>query len=425
MRPPRAVLAALAAVSLVTTSIVADAHPLPSPDVGSGPSAPALAPRATERDPGGAAPRWARRLDEIVAGHPMSVVVGVDGDPWYRHRPGVRRPPASNEKLLLTMALLAHLGTGRTIPTRAMAEAIPRDGIVRGPMWLVGRGDPEVGRADLRALSAELAAGGLTEVRGRILGATTPFVRDWFARGWKSYFPSVYVARPTALTYDGNRGSGGGHLSDPERRAAVIFRRTLRRAGIAVGGDAGTKAAPAGLRTLAITRSAPLIDIVTRMNRVSSNFRAEVLGKHLALDRSGVGSIPGTGRTIRTFAAARGERVAAFDGSGLSYDNRVTASALTRLLWWAEDRSWGTAMMDTLPSGGEGTLAGRLEDVTVLAKTGTLIEVSALSGWVWLEREARWAAFSILSQGMSTSTSKRLEDRIVGAVALHATAPTS
>jgi hypothetical protein len=49
-----------------------------------------------------------------------------------------------------------------------------------------------------------------------------------------------------------------------------------------------------------------------------------------------------------------------------------------------------------------------------------LIEVSALSGWVWLEREDAWAAFSILSSGMSTDQAKSIENRIVRMVAANA-----
>ncbi|MFI5393530.1 MAG: hypothetical protein ACHQY1_07330, partial [Myxococcota bacterium] len=47
-----------------------------------------------------ATPRWVSRLHEIVAGHPMSVMVGDDGDAWYRHGASIERAPASNEKLL-------------------------------------------------------------------------------------------------------------------------------------------------------------------------------------------------------------------------------------------------------------------------------------------------------------------------------------
>src|SRR6476659_4247690 len=59
-------------------------------------------------------PRWIRHVDRIVGGHPMSVVVGDDGSVWYRHRATVARPPASNEKLLLSMALLDRFGGSRT-----------------------------------------------------------------------------------------------------------------------------------------------------------------------------------------------------------------------------------------------------------------------------------------------------------------------
>jgi D-alanyl-D-alanine carboxypeptidase len=58
-------------------------------------------------------------------------------------------------------------------------------------------------------------------------------------------------------------------------------------------------------------------------------------------------------------------------------------------------------------------LEDRLGGVRVRAKTGTLIGVSALSGYVWLERRATWAEFSILSTGMSKSAAVRIEDAVV------------
>jgi D-alanyl-D-alanine carboxypeptidase len=74
----------------------------------------------------------------------------------------------------------------------------------------------------------------------------------------------------------------------------------------------------------------------------------------------------------------------------------------------------------TLPFGGAGTLAGRLRDVRVRAKTGTLEEVSTLSGWVWLERAGTWAEFSILSRGLSKGAAVAIEDRVVRTVARRA-----
>jgi D-alanyl-D-alanine carboxypeptidase len=83
------------------------------------------------------------------------------------------------------------------------------------------------------------------------------------------------------------------------------------------------------------------------------------------------------------------------------------------LLSFAETASWGRDLRRALPTGGQGTLADRLHGLRVRAKTGTLNAVSALSGWVWVEREHRWAAFSVLSGGMSKDASVRIEDAIV------------
>jgi hypothetical protein len=46
--------------------------------------------------------------------------------------------------------------------------------------------------------------------------------------------------------------------------------------------------------------------------------------------------------------------------------------------------------------------------------------VSALSGYVWLDRRDTWARFSILSRGMSKTRAVRMEDRIVRTLARHA-----
>ena len=172
---------------------------------------------------------------------------------------------------------------------------------------------------------------------------------------------------------------------------------------------------------MATVRSDPLATIMRRMNVVSSNFRAEVLGKVLGAERLGSpGTIAKGARVVEGFADAQGVRLVAHDGSGLSYENRVTARGMVEMLRVAEQAPWGDVLRDTLAAGGEGTLEDRLQTVTVRAKTGTLIEVSALSGWMWLEREDAWAAFSILSSGVNAVQAKSIEDRIVRVVASNA-----
>ena len=366
--------------------------------------------------------RWIERIRASVAGKPVSVAIGNDGETWYSHRAGIERPPASNEKLILSMALFQRFAPDATIRTRAMAVNDPIGGVLRGSLWVVGAGDPEGGTPAMAALANQLVDAGITRIRGRVVGATTPFVRDWWARGWRDYFPSVYIQIPTALTFRGNQ-VGGRHIADPERRAARDLRRRLERRGVEVTRGAAMAPSPGGLHELAEVRSAPLSTIVRHMNVPSSNLRAEVLGKYLGRDRFGQPSIDGGARAIEAFVRARGFTARAYDSSGLSYANRVSARTVLKLLWFADRRAWGEALRDSLPMGGQGTLEDRLESVIVHAKTGTLIDVSALSGWVWLERSQEWAEFSILSSGIDASTAKSIESRIVRIVANTATDP--
>ena len=94
------------------------------------------------------------------------------------------------------------------------------------------------------------------------------------------------------------------------------------------------------------------------------------------------------------------------------------------MLWDADGAAWGGVLRSSLPAGGQGTLKDRLTNVRIHAKTGTLDDASALSGWVWLQRTGGWAEFSILSSGFNEWTAKTIEDRIVRIVSAGATDPT-
>jgi D-alanyl-D-alanine carboxypeptidase len=369
-----------------------------------------------------AKPRWAAHIDRIVAGHPMSVVVGNGGHVWYRHRATIARPPASNEKLLLSMALLDRFGATHTFAVRAQAAGVDADGAIAGDLYLRGEGDPEVGDARLHALAKRLWQAGVRSIGGHVVGVTGPFRRDWFAPGWKSYFPRDYVALPTALTFRGNT-AGGRHITDPERRAAAFLTRALRDRGITVGSRATAGTGGAALDVIASASSKPLRTIMVHMDRRSINFFAEVLGKALAYRWGDVATIANGAARICALEAARGVSSTCHDSSGLSYRNRQTALGIVRMLWWADRQPWLGALRAALPHANQGTLRHRLGGIKIRAKTGTLISVSALSGWVWSEAAGRWVAFSILSSGMSTSTAKDLEDKVAGVLAARSHKP--
>jgi D-alanyl-D-alanine carboxypeptidase len=363
-------------------------------------------------------PPWKQDINEAVAGHNVSVAIGFDGGWLYRHDTWDRMTPASNQKLVFSMALLQKASIDTRIRTRVLTKGATTNGVLHGNVWIVGRGDPEVDRATMAALARAVKEAGIRKVRGRVMGATTGFQRDWWAPGWQDYFPRDYIALPTALTFEGNQDDRGVHIRDPERRAARSLTKRLRALGVAVTMDAGAGAPPTGLHRIKTLVSDPLGALISRMNRRSRNFYAEVLGKWLGgLVIGGAGSIAKGAQAITRFAGAHGVSLVARDASGLSYANRIRTQDLVKLLWFAETRPWETNLRGSLPAGGQGTLAGRLVGIKVRAKTGTLIDISALSGWVWLEQEGAWGEFSIMSRGMSKSQAIGIEDRIVRIVA--------
>ncbi|HEX5902655.1 MAG TPA: D-alanyl-D-alanine carboxypeptidase [Actinomycetota bacterium] len=349
---------------------------------------------------------WMEAIDDAIGGRAVSVAVGEEDAYLYRHGADVRRTPASNTKLLLSMAMFDTLGPAFRMRTIAAAPGISEDGVVER-LWILGRGDPIIGRGKLAALARKLDAAGLTRVTGPVLGSTSYFRRDWDAPGWNDVARD-YVNRPTALTYQRNSGRA------PERDAAGVLAAELEELGIRVAGTPGSGSPPADLQTLASIESAPLQQLLTKTLRPSDNFFAEMLGKRLGAEvRRVPGSIAKGAASIQAWTDAHGTAFTLNDNSGLSYANRVTAEGIVRLLWAAEDAPWGTNLRRALPTGGQGTLVHRLHGLPVRAKTGTLDEVSALSGWVLTRGTDTWVEFAIVSFGMSKSVATDIEDRIV------------
>ncbi len=387
---------------------------------------------AVGRAPAAAArPQWKARIDHLTRGLNIGVSVAFNGDFIYGHAGKVRRRPASNQKLLLSMALLDAFGPRARVPTYARARNVS-GGVVSGRLWIAGRGDPSAVGAGPFArslgirptyvgrLARRIAAAGIHRIKGRVMGSTGYFLRDWDAPGWLSHYQSLYIALPTALALNGNTARGR-HILDPERRFAAALTDRLEKLGVRVDGAPGAGPAPQGLSPVAAVRSAPLKKLMRHMNRRSSNFFAEMLGKRLAAERYGPpGSIAAGARAIAAWARGNGVTIESHDSSGLSHANHVSARGITRLLEVAGNSPWGEALRRSLPGGGQGTLEDRLGSVALRAKTGTLENVSALSGWIWLQRRDHWAQFSILSSGTSKEHAVEVENAIVRTLSLSA-----
>ncbi len=119
------------------------------------------------------------------------------------------------------------------------------------------------------------------------------------------------------------------------------------------------------------------------------------------------------------------------NGSGLFDGNQVAPQHVTQTLVAAyRDPAIRAEYVAHLAVGGsDGTLRSRLEDLPrarmVRAKTGTLRDVIALSGYVLGEAD-RSVAFSFLANGIAgkQGKAKKLADDIVRALANYAIRPT-
>ncbi|MCC7494288.1 MAG: D-alanyl-D-alanine carboxypeptidase/D-alanyl-D-alanine-endopeptidase [Fimbriimonadaceae bacterium] len=110
--------------------------------------------------------------------------------------------PASTLKCYTVAAALDALGAEHTFVTRVLASAAPAAGAVE-ELYLVGGGDPSLGRPQLGALAAAVAAAGVQRI-GRVIVVDSRY-RDRFGYGWTvDDLPWYYAAECSALTLDRN-----------------------------------------------------------------------------------------------------------------------------------------------------------------------------------------------------------------------------
>jgi len=191
--------------------------------------------------------------------------------------------------------------------------------------------------------------------------------------------------------------------------------------------DEATVTAPTGgHRIVAIRGSVPVAQDITVINKISQNLHAELLLRLLGKILAKEGSFAQGSRVVRQFLVDAGvsdDDFFLYDGSGVSPDDRIAPRAFTQLLTYAAKQPWGADWRRTLPIAGvDGTLAGRFKNSPLKgrlqAKTGTLNEVNALSGYL-TAASGKTLAFSILVNGHRPGSEAEAQaiDRIAEAIA--------
>jgi serine-type D-Ala-D-Ala carboxypeptidase/endopeptidase (penicillin-binding protein 4) len=269
--------------------------------------------------------------------------------------------------------------------------------------------DRQIDQTFLRAFGT-IPAGGKSSNFAIAVQDAARFAGDGFAQTLATHGvamnPSVQVS---------HRLSGDTQIFEAETKQPLVLRL----------GQPLPFAPPAG-RIVAQRSSPPLSQVVTVVNKVSQNLHAEMLLRLLGKAEGDDGSVAQGARVVRQFLVSAGVQPDDFffyDGSGLSPQDVITPRAATTLLTYAARQPWGEVYRASLPVGGvDGTLENRFTQPPlkgkVFAKTGTLAEVHALSGYL-VANSGRTLAISILCNDHSpvTDTTRAAMDKIVAAIA--------
>jgi D-alanyl-D-alanine carboxypeptidase/D-alanyl-D-alanine-endopeptidase (penicillin-binding protein 4) len=360
---------------------------------------------------------WNKR-ERRMGSHAGAYVVDLGtGRVLYSRNADRTLAPASNEKLLTTAAALVRLGQATTLQTvvRPAPDAVLQpDGTLAGDLILVGAGDPSLNDVAMRDLVAQLQAAGIRRVTGAIVGDESLFDNRRGSYDSSFRYDSDLGGELSALTWGHGRFDSRG----PAYWAASRLRYFLKLRNVRVSSKvAVSPTATIETPTYAIHDSPTIADLVSITNHPSDNFYAETLLKLLGA-RAGTGGSTAAGITaVQEVLQRLGVRAKMVDGSGLSRVDRVSAHQVVRLLAAMAGRREGAALRASLAAPGEwGTLEHRLTGTAARgrcrAKTGTLIGVSALSGYCF-DAAGHTIVFSLLENGVCAVCAKKLEDQMV------------
>ena len=396
-------------------------------------------------------------LDAGLAGAPGTVAaaVAVAGEDTVVAGRSQERPmvPASNQKVLTALALAAAVDPYERLETTVVRGHEPQELVlVAGGDTLLapgeGRTDHVNGHAGLATL-AERTARALREDAPDTV-ATTPWTveldtdlftgpelnpaweREDITAGEITRVAPVALYSHRVPTADGaDPGSRGDRPEDPADAVAREFARQLAQrlgtgASVTVG---GTESAPDDAVELARVESATVAEQSAYMLAHSDNSLAETLARVAAVASGREGSMAGVQELIPAALAEHGidtEGLRAVDASGMAQEDRVTAGTLARAVdTLVTDPRYGPYGRGLPVAGAEGTLTERFDDPAeaaargvTRAKTGTLLDVVALSGYVQ-RTDGSVLVYSLVLNGVSgdTDRAKDTVDRTVAALA--------
>jgi len=410
----------------------------------------------------------AAKLDSLFADRSVQgiefgvVVMDTSGTVLYQHEPDARLVPASNMKVLTHVYAFSVLGRDWRPVTRIWKEG--NDVVVDAV------GDPNLTADQLRAAVSKLGVSTPFRVKVHTL------FKGGYPDGWKpddyqfkygrpifafsvdqAMLP-VYALKggvepvPSSLGLLIKRGSAKGKADVsynfwarvatvngalPESRSKIgelTAPDPVAHAAFMMGGDyagsADVPARPADVEILGKT----LAEMADQCLKPSDNMLAESILQMAAAedakrngrswyDQNSLSSFTWAGMNLQDWYWSQlgvpRESIRVFDGSGLSRRDSVTPRALASALRYAWSQPFRSDFLNALPRAGvSGTLKSRMKGLPVAAKTGSLNNVAALSGYVFPD-SPNPLIFAVIgnTNGRPASIVRSLADKLVSELA--------
>lgn len=353
--------------------------------------------------------RMSGKVSAIVIDAPSKkVLANLDAQ-----RPAV---PASTNKILTAAAALQELGPDAQFPTQVKLAGKKLYLVGGGDILLAadkGNKDKVVGYSGLgdlaRAAAAELKKKQITSV-DLAVDESLFSGPDWVDGLGETEQNWVMESSPLAI----NRNFREPPYPEPHpgQVAGEVFRQHLEAAGIEAN-LVPNAAAPEKATEIARVLSAPLREIIEICLKESDNSLAETLGHLLAAAKGERADFVGAGKSVKAVLAEQGYSLTGInlaDSSGLSEQNRLTASLLGQVLQgvWDCDKCSLAALPAGLPVASlRGTLRDRFHSTNmagkVRAKTGSLENVSSLAGFIYT-KAGRPLIFAIIADDIKPGT---------------------
>jgi len=199
---------------------------------------------------------------------------------------------------------------------------------------------------------------------------------------------------------------------EPMRFAARAIEGMWQQLGGQLRGSVRDGVVPSHLRPAFALESAPLAEVVRDINKFSNNVMAQQLFLTLSWQPQGQGRFEASREVVSRWWRTRigAEALVLDNGSGLSRQERITATGLGRLLSQAWTAPYATELMSSLPlAGQDGTLRRYASSTVAHLKTGSLRDVVGVAGYVDGARGERWVVVAIINHAHAQAARGALE----------------